>query len=135
MLAIFILRLSTAGHSAENDAKLHFGNVYFADSDAGSAIYFVIHPKEWGPFQHRFKTDSLTEAYHAAMSAMVAAGVTAGLTSAIAAAAASGAVIGSFIPVAGTAAGAVLGVAVVGLGAAIGTLTDDYIGDYLHYIG
>ena len=36
---------------------------------------------------------------------------------------------------AGTAAGAVLGVAVAGFSALAATLSDDYVGDYLRYIG
>merc|ERR1712147_347367 len=128
-------QFSTAGHSAKNGAKLHFGNVFFKDSNGGSAIFFVIHPNKWGPYQHRFKTSSFTNAFNKAMGAIVSSGVAAGVGAGIAAAAASGAAIGSFIPGPGTVAGAALGVAVAGFGAIIGTLSDDYIGDYLRYIG
>ena len=127
-------RFSTSGHSAAKESKLHFGNVFF-DNAGGSAIFFVIHPNSWGPYQHRFKTSSITAAFNTAAKAIIGAGATAGIGAAIAAAAASGAVMGSFIPGPGTAAGAVLGVAVAGFGALFGTLSDDYIGDYLRYIG
>merc|ERR1711892_1525112 len=124
--------LSTAGHSGTNGAKLHFGNVFFSDTMNGSAIFFVLHPNKWGPYQHRFKTSSLTNAFHATVNAIVGSGVAAGVGAGIAAAAASGAAMGSFLPGPGTAAVAVLGVAV---GTVIGTLSDDYIGNYLRYIG
>jgi len=127
-------RFSTSGHTAAKDSKLHFGNVFFENA-GGSAIFFVIHPNAWGPYQHRFKTSSITDAFNKATKAIVAAGASAGIGAAIAAAAASGAAIGSFIPGPGTAAGTILGVAVAGVGALIGTLSDDYIGDYLRYIG
>lgn len=127
-------RFSTSGHSAAESSKLHFGNVFF-DKAGGSAIFFVIHPNAWGPYQHRFKTSHLTEAFHDTTKLIVQAGATAGITAAIASAAASGAAIGSFIPGPGTAAGAALGVAVGSAGTAIAALTDDYVGDYLRYIG
>jgi len=127
-------RFSTSGHSAAESSKLHFGNVFF-DKAGGSAIFFVIHPNAWGPYQHRFKTSYLTEAFQDTTKLIVEAGATAGITAAIASAAASGAAIGSFIPGPGTAAGAALGVAVGSAGTAIAALTDDYVGDYLRYIG
>jgi len=127
-------RFSTSGHSAAGNSKLHFGNVFFDDAGS-SAIFFVIHPNAWGPYQHRFKTSSITDAFNKATAAIIGSGATAGITAAIAAAAASGAAIGSFIPGPGTAAGTVLGIAVGGVGTLIGALSDDYIGDYLRYIG
>merc|ERR1712204_66352 len=54
-------KLSTAGHSGGKGSKLHFGNVFFSDSVKGSAIFFVLHPNKWGPYQHRFKTSSFTK--------------------------------------------------------------------------
>ena len=39
-------------------AKLHFGFLTFSSDDG--AVFFVIHPNEWGPFQHRFKTNTFT---------------------------------------------------------------------------
>ena len=125
-------RLSTAGHTGGKGSKLYFGNVFFSDGVKGSAIFFVLHPTKWRPYQHRFKTSSFTNAFKSTVKAIVASGVAVGVGAGIAAAAASGAAIGSFLPGPGTAAGAVLGAAV---GAVIATLSDDYVGDYLRYIG
>jgi len=127
-------RLSTSGHSAAQGSKLHFGFLFF-DSEGSSAIFFVIHPDAWYPFQHRFETNSLTEAFGVATKAIIAYGAKTGIALAIAEAAASGAVIGSFIPGAGTAAGYVLAGAVAAAGAVISLLGNDYIGDYLRFIG
>ena len=38
--------------------KLHFGFLTFSKGDG--AVFFVIHPNSWGPYQHRFKTNALT---------------------------------------------------------------------------
>jgi len=124
-------RFSTSGHSAAQDSKLHFGFLFF-DSEGSSAIFFVIHPNAWYPYQHRFKTNSLTEAFHAVRDAIIGAAVGEGIAAAIAAAAASGAAIGSIIPGPGTAAGVVIGTVVGGV---IALLGNDYVGDYLRFIG
>ena len=39
--------------------KLHFGFLTFGTGDG--AIFFVIHPNSWGPYQHRFKTNTFTQ--------------------------------------------------------------------------
>merc|ERR1719361_842205 len=96
--------------------KLHFGFLTFG-TDEG-AVFFVIHPNDWRPYQHRFKTNSFTAFFKGGLSSVASA--TAG--------AAAGAAIGSIVPGLGTAVGAV-----VGYGAS--SLTDDYFGDYLRYIG
>jgi len=113
-------KFSTSGHSAAKDSKLHFGNIFF-DNAGGSAIFFVIHPNAWRPYQYRFKTSSIIDVFNKATKEIVAFGSSEGIGAAIAAAAASGAAIGSFIPGPGTAAD--------------GTCSDDYTGDYLRYIG
>ena len=38
--------------------KLHFGFLTFGSDDG--AVFFVIHPNSWGPYQHRFKTNAMT---------------------------------------------------------------------------
>lgn len=47
-----------SGH-AQGDGRLHFGFV-FKDNEKSKAVYFVIHPNSWDPFQHRFKTTEMT---------------------------------------------------------------------------
>jgi len=134
-------RFSTSGFSASwaPDSKLYFGNIFY-DTDGSSAIFLVIHPDSWYPYQHRFETDSLTEAFNTATNLIVADGASAGIAAAIAEAAASGATLGSFIPAPGTPAGLVLGDAVAAVGASIGVPADYHdqyanIGEYLRFIG
>ena len=110
-------------NSTENDIikdKLFFGFLYYGD--AGQAFFFVIHPKDWRPYQKRFKTNRMTEFFNTAIST--------GTWSAVGATA--GAVLGSVIPGAGTLAGGAIG---AGLGAALSSQVDSYFGDYLRYIG
>ena len=45
-------KISTNGHKG----KLHFGNIFFS-GNSKSAVFFVLHSNEWGPFQHRFQTN------------------------------------------------------------------------------
>ena len=107
---------STAGY----EGKLHFGYLNFGGQH--QAIYFVLQPADWFPFQHRFKTNSFTKFFNdgIAKAASAAGGAAAGW--------AAGAAIGSIVPGAGTVVGGVIGVA-------IGSFTDDLFGDYLRYIG
>jgi len=42
---------------------LHLGILNVKTNDLG--MFFVIHPKDWYPYQHRFVTDSLTSIVHA----------------------------------------------------------------------
>ena len=42
------------------EGNLHFGFLYYGD--ANQAIFFVLHENDWGPFQHRFMTNSFTSA-------------------------------------------------------------------------
>merc|ERR1712142_310593 len=103
------------------NGKLHFGFLVF-DTSPNGAVFFVIHPNSWGPYQHRFKTNSFTRFIKNGLSEVGSA----------ASGAAAGAALGSIVPGIGTAIGAVVG----GIaGAAGGQLTDDYFGDYLRYIG
>jgi len=106
----------TSGYNKE----LHFGFLTFGTDDG--AVFFVIHPNSWGPYQHRFKTNSFTAFVKGGLSSVASA------VAGAAAGAATGAAIGSIVPGLGTVVGAV-----VGYGAS--SLTDDYFGDYLRYIG
>ena len=91
--------LYTGGGTDGYQGLLHFGNlIYDASAEnqnsESQVIFFVVHPNDWGPFQHRFKTNSLTKAVNGAMNAIVSgvggALATAGLTSLIASAAVAG---------------------------------------------
>jgi len=116
-------RFQTTGHQG----KLFFGFLPFSSNDG--AVFFVMHPKSWHPFQQQFKTDSITRYIHEGLSA--AAGQL-GAAASAAIGAKVGAVAGSVVPGLGTAIGGVMGA--VG-GHAVSQLTDDYFGDYLRYIG
>ena len=109
-------QFSTAGH----EGKLHFGYLNFGGQN--QAIYFVLHPSDWYPYQHRFKTNSFTKFFNDGISKAAATGGGA------AAGWAAGAAMGSIVPGAGTVVGGVVGVV-------IGSFTDDLFGDYLRYIG
>ena len=118
---------STSGH----EGSLFFGYLNFDDNQA---IFFVIHPSDWYPYQHRFKTNSFTSFFNAGISKAVAtAGSAAAGTATIAvggwaAGLTAGAAVGSIIPVAGTVVGGVVGVTIY-------QFSDDLFGDYLRYIG
>ena len=53
------LSFSTQGYS-RGQHELHFGNVPIEESDGASALFFVIHPNSWRPYQDRFLTSSFT---------------------------------------------------------------------------
>ena len=93
--------MNTLGYKGQNESRLHFGNIYFANN-GGSAIFLVIHPNNWGPCQHRFATSSFTAAFHTVVNAVTGAGVGAGVTAGLAAAATTGGALGSFVPGPGT---------------------------------
>ena len=91
--------LYTGGGTSGYQGLLHFGNLIYEPSaenanSESQVIFFVVHPNDWGPFQHRFKTSTLTKAVNGAMNAIVSgvggALATAGLTSLIASAAVAG---------------------------------------------
>ena len=44
------LIFKTSGYSL-GDHKLHFGNVLLEQGDGATALFFVIHPNSWGPYQ------------------------------------------------------------------------------------
>ena len=52
--------LSTGGYKGENNATLHFG-FYDSGDKNNVAIFLVILPDDWFPFQSRFKTCTLTK--------------------------------------------------------------------------
>jgi|GEM_PF-5595242 len=102
--------------------KLHFGYIFKDDDEDTAAIFFVIHPNSWGPYQHRFRTTGVLKLLGAGASKV--AGVAAG--------AAAGAAFGSVFPIAGTAVGAIVGGAA---GLVAGAITPSLAGQYLRYIG
>jgi len=105
-------QFSTGGYQG----KLHFGHLNFGgDWSINHAIYFVIHPNDWYPYQHRFKTNTFTEFFQDSLW-LDLGGWTAG------------AAIGSILPGPGSVIGGVVG-------EAIARFQDDIFGDYLRYIG
>ena len=109
---------NTSGHRG----MLHLGILNLELDDNPIRMFFVIHPNDWYPFQHRFKTDTLTGLLH--RGAGKAAGAGSG--------ALAGAVAGSVVPGIGTAIGA--GVGALG-GLAVSAIAPSLLGDYLHYLG
>merc|ERR1719211_322973 len=67
-------QFSTGGHQG----NLHFGYLNFGGQN--QAIYFVLHPSDWYPYQHRFKTNSFTKFFKDGLSnvASTAGGAAAG---------------------------------------------------------
>ncbi|KAL9652136.1 hypothetical protein ABK040_015936 [Willaertia magna] len=90
--------------------------------DGLNAVFFVVHPKDWGPYQHRFRESALTGLVNSAIKsgASSAGGMLAG------------AAVGMFFgPV-----GAVVGAGVGAIGSTIGSsFAKSVMGDYLRYIG
>jgi len=119
-----LISFRTSGHR-QGDGRLHFGYIFTSGSsssgDTIGAIFFVIHPNSWGPFQKRFATSGLTGFIHGTMR------LVSGKTGA-AAGAAAGALVGSAVPGLGTAIGAAVGYGVA-------DMTDRHTGDYLRFIG
>ena len=122
----------TSGYKGKNDARLHFGFLYMGGES--QAFVFVIHPKSWYPYQHKFKTTTLVKWFQKALGAAAgaAAKAAAGAATTAAAGALIGAKAGSIVPVIGTVIGALVG---VGVGAGVSLLADDVFGDFLRYIG
>mmetsp|Transcript_5292 Transcript_5292/g.5761 ORF Transcript_5292/g.5761 Transcript_5292/m.5761 type:complete len:241 (-) Transcript_5292:81-803(-) len=112
--------LCTSGHT-QGTGKLHFGFIFYDDSKSG-AIFFVVHPPNWKPYQHCFKTNGMIR--------LVRSGI--GMGASIGASAAAGAVLGSVFPGIGTLIGA-------GIGIAVGIVASDTatknVGQNLRYIG
>ena len=86
---------------------LHLGILNFEMDDNPIGMFLVIHPKDWYPYQHRFKTDTLTSFIHSGAQKAIAAGV--GAKAGPQAAAAGRFVAGAILP--------------------------SLMGDYLHYLG
>jgi len=129
---------STAGYQ-DGDAELHMGYLVFDSNEKVRVTFFVIHPNRYGPYQHRFKTNSLTkwvnEALAYAVGGAAGAAATAGFAALFATSVAAGATAGSVVPGPGTVAGMVSGAGVAVATYAAYSLSDDYLGDYLRYIG
>jgi len=51
---------NTSGYKA----MLHLGILNLEMDDNPIGMFFVIHPNDWYPYQHRFKTDTLTSWVH-----------------------------------------------------------------------
>ncbi len=114
-------KFSTSGCQIGN-GELHFGYIFSDDDEETKAIFFVIHPNSWGPYQHRFRTTGMLKFIQGGL----------GQGASLAASAAAGAIIGSIIPGPGTVIGA-------GIGGAAGyiasSITPSIAGQYLRYIG
>merc|ERR1712227_371042 len=114
-------KFSTSGY----EGKLHFGFLHYGED--GRAVFFVLHPNSWGPYQHRFKTNALTEFVKRAAQGTTSTAV--GL--------AAGAAIVKYAPAAGAAIGTYMtheafgGIIGTLIGIGVSSLTDDYFGDYL----
>lgn len=102
---------NTSRHS-QNGGRLFFGYVY-GGSD-GKAIYFVIHPEDWRPYQHRFKTNDMISLLKQGASALGGS---------------VGGYLGSTVPGTGTAAAGASGAWISK------HLTAAVIGDFLRFIG
>lgn len=115
----------TSGYRS-GSARLHFGVLtgFLAKNDG--ALFFVIHPNSWGPYQHRFKTDKFTRSIQKKLKKVAKKLVKKAATKA--AVAAIAATYGSVVPGLGTAIGYAFGYAAA-------ENVDDYFGDYLRYIG
>ena len=110
----------TSGYS-QGDHKLHFGNVLLEQGDGATALFFVIHPNSWGPYQRAFLTPSFAKFAEDTL----AKGMSKKVSNV-------GAAIGSVIPGAHTVVGGIIGKLI---GNAATTATEDYQGDYLCYVG
>lgn len=103
----------TSGHKG----LLHFGFLLFGEAE--QALFYVLHPNSWGPYQRQFKTNGFTK-FLTSQAPQAAAG------------AAAGAAVGSIIPGLGTIFGSTIGTLV---SQGFSDLTDSYVGYYLRYIG
>jgi hypothetical protein len=115
---------STMGVGNHRPGELFFGHVE-DDSSKTKAIFFVIHPGDWKPFQTRFRTDTMSDLLREGAQFAVSK-ISAKLGVVV------GAAIGSAVPVAGTAVGAVAGYCV---GEISDMIFDSMWGDHLRFIG
>ncbi|KAL9647712.1 hypothetical protein ABK040_015201 [Willaertia magna] len=108
-------------HTSGYHGLLHCGYIY-EEKDGLNAIFFVIHPSDWAPYQHRFRESALTGLVNSAINsgASNAGGVLAGVA------------VGMFFgPV-----GAVIGAGVGAIGSTVGSSwAKSVLGDYLRFIG
>ena len=110
-------RIYTGGHYG----NLHCGYIY-VEKDGLSAVFFVIHPNDWQPYQHRFMQSALTSLTNGAIKS--------GATSMGGALAGAG--VGMFFGPVGAITGAVVG----GAGSFFaGAVAPSIFGDYLRHIG
>ncbi len=118
--------INTSGHE-QGGGVLHFGYIFHDDKEDVKAIFFVIHPNSWGPFQKRFRTNTMLALVDTAINSV--ADKAGGKLGAI-----IGAKVGTLIPipVVGTVAGAAAGYFI---GETTVAIVDCMAGDYLRYIG
>jgi len=118
--------INTSGHQ-QGGGALHFGYIFHDEQKDVKAIFFVIHPNSWGPFQKRFRTNTMLSLLDMSINAV--ADKVGGKLGAVV-----GASVGSLIPipVVGTAAGMVVGYFI---GETTVAIADAMAGDYLRYIG
>jgi len=98
---------------------LHFGFLHFGRKQ--DAVFFVIHPNSWGPFQKRFKTNKFYKFLQKGFQKAIRMGTKKAF-----------AAMGSIVPGLGTVIGKVIGKAA---GKVTAKLGDSVMGDYLRYIG
>ena len=151
VMKVFVAKsvLSPPDHFSTDgyDDYLHFGFLFFGGQN--QAIFFVLHPNKWGPYQKRFKTNTFTKFFNKELEKIakkeakkvgkdVGEKVAGAALDALADGAVGevgadiGAAIGSIVPGAGTILGGLLGAAAGDLAS---DLADDLFGDYLRYIG
>lgn len=116
----------TDGHQ-QNGATLHFGYIYHDEEKDVKAIFFVIQPAAWEPFQKRFRTNTMLGMLDEGLKYLAEEG--GGKVGTC-----IGAALGTLIPIpgAGTVVGAAVGYCV---GEAATAIVDGLAGDYLHYVG
>ena len=107
------IELRTDGYNQQ----LHFGFLNYGGEN--QAIYFVIHPKDWYPYQRRFKKDSFTNYFNARINTVEKSDYN-GTTDVMK--------IGSIVYNSKTIIEELIGTK-------MGLLTDGYFGKYLRYIG
>ena len=119
---------------------LHMGIVKLQSNANGFGIFLVIHPRDWKPYQHRFKPNHLAAVIHRLAAGTgadaivgtivgVGTGAAGSFIAVVSAGTLAGASFGSAIPIAGTIVGAAVG-AVAGLFVAAASLED-----HLHFLG
>merc|ERR1712150_218795 len=121
---------STGGYSSGAN-ELHFGYIFGDGENAATgqkvgAIFFVIHPNSWGPYQKRFATN---DAMGLVQNIIGQAG---GKAAEMLSSAAGAAVGTAVLPGVGTVVGMAVG---AGVGLVTTNAVDRFSGQYLRYIG